>query len=92
VWQEFGLVWRWRYLEPGEHLVLTCNSDYPGEQEATAAARAAYPGVSIGPGRPPPGLELPAAPVTRLPRPLTRTLLVAAWVVVVRLLRRSGAR
>jgi ubiquinol-cytochrome c reductase cytochrome b subunit len=95
VWQEFGLVWRWRYVQPldgGERLVLTSNTDYPSKQEATEAARMAYPGVRIGPGRPPPGLELPATAFTRPPAPLTRALFVAAWVVVVRLLRRTRVR
>jgi ubiquinol-cytochrome c reductase cytochrome b subunit len=95
VWQEFGLVWRWRYVEPvdgGEQVVLTSNTDYPGERQASQAARNAYPGVRIGPGRPPPGLELPAVPLTRPRGPLTRTLVVAAWVVVARLLRRTRTR
>ncbi|MBX6357152.1 MAG: ubiquinol-cytochrome c reductase cytochrome b subunit [Micromonosporaceae bacterium] len=96
VWQEFGLVWRWRYVEPtggAKDLELTSNIDYPSEQEAAKAARAAYPGVPIGPGRPPPGLELPAAPATRrLGGPLARVFRLAAWLVVLRAVRRSRSR
>jgi ubiquinol-cytochrome c reductase cytochrome b subunit len=94
-WQELGGVWRWRYVEPaaaGEPLVLTSTTDFPGEQEATDAARTAYPGVPIGPGRPPPGLDVPAAPVAGLSGPLTRALVVTAWIVVARALRRGRAR
>jgi ubiquinol-cytochrome c reductase cytochrome b subunit len=93
VWQEFGYVWRWRYLEPSARdgsVVLVSNIDYPSQQEATDAAAVAYPGVPISSGRPPPGLEVPAVP--HLPGPVTRTVAVSAWIVVVRLLRRSRAR
>jgi quinol---cytochrome-c reductase cytochrome b subunit len=94
VWQELGGVWRWRYLEPRgpDPRVLTSNTDFPGVQEATDAARIAYPGVPIRSGSAPPGLEVPIEPVTHPPRPLTRALVTAAWILVVRTLRRSRAR
>jgi ubiquinol-cytochrome c reductase cytochrome b subunit len=95
VWQELGRVWRWRYLEPAtgrEPVVLVSNTDFPGRQEAADAARTAYPGVPISPAPPPPDLNVPVEPVTHVPRPLVRALVVAAWVVVLRALRRGRAR
>jgi ubiquinol-cytochrome c reductase cytochrome b subunit len=95
VWQEFGRVWRWRYREAAngkQPVLLISNIDFPGEQEATAAARTAYPDVPIIPGPPPKDVGALSAPVTHLPRPITRTLVVAAWVVVLRALRRSRSR
>jgi ubiquinol-cytochrome c reductase cytochrome b subunit len=95
VWQEYGRVWRWRYLEPAadrEPVVLVSNTDFPGRREAANAARAAYPGVPISPAPPPPELNVPVDPATRLPRPLVRVLVVAAWVAVLRALRRGRPR
>ncbi len=47
-----GRTWRWRYVElseDGERLVLTSNTEYPGEEAAATAARTAYPGVPLRP-------------------------------------------
>ncbi|MEU2613744.1 ubiquinol-cytochrome c reductase cytochrome b subunit [Micromonospora sp. NPDC007271] len=55
LWPEGGL-WRWRYRDEAERVVLTTNRAVRSEEEAVEASRLAYPGVDrvVVPGPPPP--------------------------------------
>ena len=39
--------WAWRYLEPATRIELNSNEAYASREEAEAAARRAYPDISL---------------------------------------------
>jgi ubiquinol-cytochrome c reductase cytochrome b subunit len=86
LWTSGDGTWQWRYAERDRPIVLTSHETFVSRDDATDAARRAYPGVPLHQMEPPAGVLL-AAP-ERQPGPGARLLAAAAWLVLLIIGRR----
>ncbi|MEU4214202.1 ubiquinol-cytochrome c reductase cytochrome b subunit [Actinoplanes sp. NPDC026623] len=88
LWRNPDDTWRWCWHGPGDD--LTSNEVFLDRAEALAAARTAFPGVSVEQDGPPEGVVLP--PPRHEPGPATKAAAGLVWVAMAVLGRRADRR